>query len=499
MERLKYLIEMLFNIRDIAPIRQILLFRKRITAKTSHEKWIFVRDFVTIFYRLTFCPITDPNFKVYWYTWICAIAFIVSDVLAAYMLFVNRDNLFRHALNLFSLGVSGVVSVRGQMFPRSPNKISISSCFFQAPIHFARIVTRSRYEYQNLIHFGVNYIYSRVRPNAEERILNARAAQLMRNVFLLSAILVTGFLLYLALPAFQLLFTGERITSLPYLLPFTELNTNRGYYINIVNQIWIAHFICISNVGNDCTFAMILNSLWAATDLIKYSLAELSEALEADGFQFEHQSRLRNIFVQIQDLNRLIIRWKALFYTKFLVAPICVAISLPVALISIMVVSVTVEHIEIGGGNKIIFFLFQTNRLPAYGYVIFGYGQLLLLCHMGNQVLLIVSVIQIGHFPLMLAPIFQRESLATSMYEIPWYLLPAKQQKEIIHVLRGIQNGCKLSIGPFAELNFETASNVCFYFVRKSNEITDIFSFADNKDNLFVLDDVTENHQKLNN
>lgn len=44
---------------------------------------------------------------------------------------------------------------------------------------------------------------------------------------------------------------------------------------------------------------------------------------------------------------------------------------------------------------------------------------------------------------------------------LPWYLLPLHTQRDISHILRRTQYGPILTIGPFAELNYETATNVC--------------------------------------
>lgn len=46
------------------------------------------------------------------------------------------------------------------------------------------------------------------------------------------------------------------------------------------------------------------------------------------------------------------------------------------------------------------------------------------------------------------------------MYNIPWYLLPLSSQKDVIHIIRRLQDGAVLRMGPLAEINFELASNV---------------------------------------
>lgn len=94
-----------------APVEKCRYYWESILSKTPHEKWIVARNFVTFFYRLTFCPITDPHFKVRWYTWFCAVAFIDSDALIVHMLYVNRHQFLEHLQLLYTMGVSAVVRI----------------------------------------------------------------------------------------------------------------------------------------------------------------------------------------------------------------------------------------------------------------------------------------------------------------------------------------------------------------------------------------------------
>lgn len=51
-----------------------------------------------------------------------------------------------------------------------------------------------------------------------------------------------------------------------------------------------------------------------------------------------------------------------------------------------------------------------------------------------------------------------------ALSSLPWYLLPMRHQKDIAHILNRAQNGAVLTIGPLAELNYGTATNVRIYF-----------------------------------
>lgn len=55
----------------------------------------------------------------------------------------------------------------------------------------------------------------------------------------------------------------------------------------------------------------------------------------------------------------------------------------------------------------------------------------------------------------------QNEELTDAVYAVPWYLMPPKHAMLVTHALNRLQNGGIIRMGPFAPLNYETASNVC--------------------------------------
>lgn len=55
---------------------------------------------------------------------------------------------------------------------------------------------------------------------------------------------------------------------------------------------------------------------------------------------------------------------------------------------------------------------------------------------------------------------FQNESIAKELYHMHWYILPIDEQKQLMSVSHRLQNGAVLSIGPLAQLDFETGADV---------------------------------------
>lgn len=164
-------------------------------------------------------------------------------------------------------------------------------------------------------------------------------------MFILASVLISGMLIYFIAPILQLFVLNERQALLPYLLPLTDIETAWGYILNYVNHAVIAYFACLSGIGNECTFAMMINSLWAGVDIVRHSIEELKECVKTDERAARRKDIIREILVEIQDLDRFIIQWKEMFFVKFLYTPIAIPISLSVALLCILIVSNAHTHI----------------------------------------------------------------------------------------------------------------------------------------------------------
>lgn len=60
-----------------------------------------------------------------------------------------------------------------------------------------------------------------------------------------------------------------------------------------------------------------------------------------------------------------------------------------------------------------------------------------------------------------------------------WYLLPTKHKKELSFALHRLQNGAVLTIGPLAQLDFDTGANVSIKLLqKKKNQCNSIFQRA---------------------
>lgn len=56
----------------------------------------------------------------------------------------------------------------------------------------------------------------------------------------------------------------------------------------------------------------------------------------------------------------------------------------------------------------------------------------------------------------------QNNLILDALNRFPFYLLPLKKQRMFVLVVSRMQRAAKFRIGPFAELNYETATKVKF-------------------------------------
>lgn len=126
------------------------------------------------------------------------------------------------------------------------------------------------------------------------------------------------------------------------------------------------------------------------------------------------------------------------FYWRFLLQPISSTITIAAA----------------------IFLQHTDNWSSGYGYAACSYIQLLVLCYMGNLVQIQVRLEIMNLAYLIMSFNFQKHRLVASVYSFKWYLMINENQKMILSVLHRIQHISALSIGPFADLHFETAADV---------------------------------------
>lgn len=189
--------------------------------------------------------------------------------------------------------------------------------------------------------FGGVHVYRPTKNKQIEKILDFRAKKLVRDIIIVSTLLLVGSVFYFIFPLICFFTTGEHRVVADMFLPFVDNETNWGYLMNTLYVSKITFTVCVVTVGNECTSIMMSNYLWAIVDLIKHSVSELEELQNRKGTKIEQKIILKNIYEQIEQLNGYINEWMSVFYIKSILSPIILSVAISAAIFSGIVVSNT--------------------------------------------------------------------------------------------------------------------------------------------------------------
>lgn len=90
----------------------------------------------------------------------------------------------------------------------------------------------------------------------------------------------------------------------PIKLLFTDPdNSTIGYHLNVFNQLLICECGILGNLGFECISLILVNNVMVAVETICFELKEFNNSLSSDT-ALEKKMKLRNILVQIQDVDR---------------------------------------------------------------------------------------------------------------------------------------------------------------------------------------------------
>ena len=172
-------------------------------------------------------------------------------------------------------------------------------------IGFYVLVGPSNPQIRSLIFFAEHSIYKNCNDNRLRDILDARVKKLLKVVLVILAIYISASISFVLLPVYFII-NGERILITSAMLPFTDYDT-WGYYLSVLNSAFWAAATTWFNVASEITFALIINNLWSAVDVIKFSFEETDKTYRKDRNRKEQAKAFRNCLIQIQDFDRYIL------------------------------------------------------------------------------------------------------------------------------------------------------------------------------------------------
>lgn len=130
-----------------------------------------------------------------------------------------------------------------------------------------------------------------------------------------------SFLFVIAGSVYAYVVHGEYSIPSGAFVPFVNPNTGRGFIANILIQCGSTMTALVGMVAIEMGSSIIINTYSVMSDMICFNMRKFSDGLRQGTFTYQNKMELRNIFVQLQDLEAYLDEVNDIYYWKFLVQP----------------------------------------------------------------------------------------------------------------------------------------------------------------------------------
>lgn len=197
----------------------------------------------------------------------------------------------------------------------------------------------NRYRYSALALFAAKNIYKDSTPtNAYERKCDLLATKLLVHAVVAVIVDLISYGLVIVGPAYVFITEGRFVMPTGVIVPFMDPDSRLGFVINLSIQFLSAFTALIGTMGLQITNCLIVNSFTTMTDLVCLNMKTFSDGLRARHFTYQQKKELRNIIVQLQDLEGYISELNDLLYWRTFTLPILTTFGVSLAIFSQMIV-----------------------------------------------------------------------------------------------------------------------------------------------------------------
>lgn len=163
--------------------------------------------------------------------------------------------------------------------------------------------------YQSLTFFAGDRIYTNVEQDSNPdyiKVCNLSAIKLFKSTSTMLGIVATSMIILLIFPMYAYIFKHDIQLPIPVVLPFTDLESKIGITLNVANQVFISLIGFSGNIGIEIITCILKNNVWASTIAICHAIDVISECIEHPENDMKRliDLKLRNILIQVQDLDR---------------------------------------------------------------------------------------------------------------------------------------------------------------------------------------------------
>lgn len=160
--------------------------------------------------------------------------------------------------------------------------------------------------------FAGKYIYAECNSSKRRyNICDQMANQLIKDSIRTVTMVTLSMMMFSALPIFLTIFLHQQHMIIPIILPFTDPESNVGFYLNFIHQIFFGLLGPFAIVGIELCTCININAAMAAAAVARTDLEDLEIALHTNStFTAQRAQEFRNIIVEIQDFHRYRIQFQ---------------------------------------------------------------------------------------------------------------------------------------------------------------------------------------------
>lgn len=140
-------------------------------------------------------------------------------------------------------------------------------------------------------------------------------------------------------PLYVLIFRGELAVPTGVILPFFEPDDLQGFTINMIIQFVIGFIGFIAVLCIEVASSLIFNTFTVMADMVCFNMRTFSDRIRQGAFSHENEMELRNIIVQLEDLEEYFKVLNDIYYWKFFLQPILTTGCVSLAIFAQLVVS----------------------------------------------------------------------------------------------------------------------------------------------------------------
>lgn len=180
----------------------------------------------------------------------------------------------------------------------------------------------------------------RAPSTALERRIDAHAtALIIESIF---TVLFVAFSLSLSIagPIYAYVFKGIYATPTGVIIPGVDPETPRGFAVNVAVQFTCTFVGCIGMICVEMVACVINNTYTVMADVVCYHLRKLSDNLLPGTFSYQNKAEIRNVFMQLQDVESYLKKFYNIYYWKLFTQPILTTGCVSLGIFSQMMVSI---------------------------------------------------------------------------------------------------------------------------------------------------------------